>query len=50
MWRVIAGDRLDTIAFEVYGDATKWRTIAAYNRIVNPLKLEPGQQLIIPEL
>jgi hypothetical protein len=50
VWRVIAGDRLDTIAYEVYGDATKWRTIATYNGIVNPLKLKPGQQLIIPEL
>jgi hypothetical protein len=49
IWRVIAGDRLDTIAYQVYGDATKWRVIAAYNGIVNPLKLRPGQQLIIPE-
>ena len=49
VWRVIAGDRLDTIAYEVYGDATKWRRIASYNGIVNPLKLQPGQQLIIPE-
>jgi hypothetical protein len=49
VWRVIAGDRLDTIAYEVYGDATKWRTIASYNRIINPLRLKPGQQLIIPE-
>jgi nucleoid-associated protein YgaU len=50
VWRVIAGDRLDTIAYQVYGDATKWRMIAAYNEIINPLKLIPGQQLIIPEL
>ena len=49
VWRVIAGDRLDTIAYQVYGDATKWRMIASYNGIVNPLKLQPGQQLIIPE-
>lgn len=49
VWRVIAGDRLDTIAYQVYGDATKWRKIASYNSIINPLKLTPGQQLIIPE-
>ena len=49
VWRVIAGDRLDTIAYQVYGDATKWRMIATYNGIMNPLKLQPGQQLIIPE-
>ena len=49
VWRVIAGDRLDTIAYQVYRDATKWRMIATYNGIMNPLKLQPGQQLIIPE-
>ena len=46
--QVIAGDRLDTIAFEVYGDATKWRLIAEHNRIVNPLMLRAGQMLMIP--
>lgn len=48
VWRVIAGDRLDTIAAEVYSDASKWRAIAAYNHIVNPLALRPGQRLAIP--
>lgn len=48
VWRVIAGDRLDTIAAEVYQDATKWRLIAEHNQIVNPLALRPGQQLSIP--
>jgi len=50
LWRIIAGDRLDTIAYQVYGDATKWRMIATYNGIINPLKLQAGQQLIIPEM
>jgi hypothetical protein len=49
VWRILAGDRLDTIAAEVYGDATKWRLIAAHNKIVNPLVLQPGQRLNIPE-
>jgi hypothetical protein len=48
MWRVVAGDRLDTIAAEVYHDATRWRVIAKHNGIVNPLALRPGQRLIIP--
>lgn len=48
VWRVIAGDRLDTIAAEVYRDATKWRLIAQHNNLVNPLALRPGQQLRIP--
>lgn len=47
-WRVIGGDRLDTIAQEVYGDATKWPLIAAANQLPDPLKLAPGQQLRIP--
>lgn len=49
IWRVVAGDRLDTIAFKVYGDAKKWRQIAEFNQIVNPLRLQTGQEIIIPE-
>jgi hypothetical protein len=45
---VIAGDRLDIIAYEVYGDATKWRLIAEHNHITNPFVLHPGQTLSIP--
>lgn len=48
LWRVVVGDRLDTIAAEVYGDATRWRRIAAHNNITNPLALRPGQTLRIP--
>jgi hypothetical protein len=48
VWRVVAGDRLDTIAAEIYRDAAKWRLIAAHNHIVNPLALRPGQLLSIP--
>jgi nucleoid-associated protein YgaU len=45
---VIAGDRLDTIAYAAYGDATKWRRIAERNNIDNPHALRPGTQLSIP--
>ena len=48
VWQVVAGDRLDTIAYSVYGNATKWRRIAEHNRITNPLVLRPGQRLAIP--
>lgn len=48
VWRVIAGDRLDTIAYQAYGDSTQWRRIAAYNGISNPLALRPGMELAIP--
>ena len=46
--RVVAGDRLDLIAYEVYRDATKWRLIAAYNNVSNSMDLRPGQLLTIP--
>jgi nucleoid-associated protein YgaU len=49
-WRVTAGERLDTIAYEVYGEASKWREIAAYNHISNPLSLQAGDTLAIPVL
>ncbi|MFZ0548383.1 MAG: LysM peptidoglycan-binding domain-containing protein [Candidatus Promineifilaceae bacterium] len=49
IWRVKAGDRLDTIAAEVYGDATRWRMIAEHNQIMNPFQLKPGRRLSIPE-
>lgn len=50
VWRVVMGDRLDTIAGEVYGDPTKWRVIAERNNIINPLALRNGQELAIPQL
>lgn len=49
IWSVVRGDRLDLIAAKVYGDATKWRTIAEFNNITNPFVLKPGQKLTIPE-
>ena len=48
IWRVTAGDRLDLIAANVYQDPDKWRLIADYNHIDNPLALRPGMQLRIP--
>jgi hypothetical protein len=47
-WKVIAGDRLDNIAAKVYSDATRWRQIAEYNNLRDPLALRPGQVLRIP--
>jgi hypothetical protein len=49
MWHVTAGDRLDLIADQVYGDANKWRLIAEHNHLANPLLLRPGYHLTIPE-
>lgn len=48
--RLDAGDRLDLIAWEAYGDCTKWRLIAAANGIADPLHLRPGAVIIMPPL
>jgi len=48
VWRVVAGDRLDAISYAVYGDATRWRAIAEYNGVRDPLALAAGRQLVIP--
>ena len=44
------GDVIDWIAFEEYGDATLWRRVADANGLDNPLRLQPGQALLIPPL
>ena len=48
IWVVTAGDRLNTIATQVYGDATRWRQIAKRNQIEDPFSLQPGRELKIP--
>lgn len=50
VWCVRAGDRLDAIAYEVYGETDRWRLIAERNKIRDPLALRPGQMLVIPAL
>ncbi len=48
VWPVVAGDRLDIIAAEVYGDPRDWRRIAEHNGIINPMQVRAGQRLEIP--
>lgn len=47
---VRSGDRLDGIAYDEYGDSTKWRPIAEANGLDDARNLEPGRLLSIPEL
>lgn len=47
---VHAGERIDLIAYEEYEDATQWRRIAEANGLTHPLRLRPGQRLVIPPL
>jgi Contractile injection system tube protein/LysM domain len=48
--RVRDGDSLPSIAYDAYGDATRWRPIAEANGIDNPLSLRRGAELTIPRL
>lgn len=48
-WLVQSGDRLDLIAYEELGEATRWPEIAKMNNLLNPLELQPGQILNIPQ-
>ena len=50
VWHVKAGDRIDNIAYAVYGDPNKWRYIAIHNGMHSPLEIRPGQYLNIPQL
>lgn len=45
------GDRLDSVAFEFYGDAEKWWIIPEYNpQLIDPQNIKPGTLLRIPRV
>lgn len=44
------GETLVNIAYEEYGDPTVWRHLANINHLSNPLRLRPGQSLIVTPL
>jgi hypothetical protein len=48
--RVRDGDSLPAIAYEAYGDPTRWRAIAEASGIDDPLRLRRGTELTIPRL
>lgn len=47
---VKAGETLDWIASQEYGEAKHWRYIAEVNRIDNPFQIKPGTVLQLPPL
>ncbi len=47
---VKAGETLDWIASQEYGEAKHWRYIAEVNRIDNPFQMKPGTVLRLPPL
>jgi hypothetical protein len=44
------GDTLPSIAYQTYGDATRWRLIAEANGVDNPMHLRRGSALALPAL
>ncbi len=41
--------RLDQIAYEEYGDSRYWRLLAEANNLDDPMQLQDGQILVIPQ-
>jgi len=48
--RLAHGETLDRLAARHYADSTRWRLIAEANNIVDPLAVDAGTLLVIPEL
>ena len=48
--RVVHGETLDRIAAAHYADPFNWRLIAEANGVIDPLDVQPGTVLVIPEL
>lgn len=44
------GERLDELAHRLYGDASLWRVIAAFNGLDDPARVPAGTRLMIPPL
>jgi nucleoid-associated protein YgaU len=45
---VAAGDTLGWIAYQEYGDSSRWRLIADANRLQTVRRLVPGSVLVVP--
>jgi nucleoid-associated protein YgaU len=48
--RLAHGETLDRVAAKHYADPSRWRLIAEANAVTDPLDLETGMLLVIPEL
>lgn len=45
---LIEGDTLAGIAYNEYGNASLWRAVAVANRIDDPMRLQPGTNVLLP--
>ena len=46
---VTHGDTLASIAYQEYGDPTRWRALAEVNQIDDPMRLAVGTMLLVPD-
>jgi hypothetical protein len=46
--RTVAGDSLPSVAYAEYGDPTRWRALARYNDIDDPMRIPTGSTLLLP--
>jgi nucleoid-associated protein YgaU len=46
--RTVAGDSLASVAYAEYGDPTRWRVLARYNGIDDPMRVPAGTTLLLP--
>jgi nucleoid-associated protein YgaU len=46
--RLVAGDTLASIAYVEYGDPNRWRHLAEFNDIDDPLRLREGTVVMVP--
>lgn len=47
---VVAGERIDTLAYRYFGRADLWWVIADCNAVFNPMELVVGSMLRIPSM
>lgn len=45
---MIAGDTLALVAYREYGDPALWRPLASYNNIDDPMRIDNGSQILLP--
>lgn len=48
--QVVEGDSLPAIAHREYGEPARWREVARLNRVDDPMRLRPGDRLLLPPL
>ena len=48
--RMVAGDTLASVAYGEYGDPARWRSLAAWNGVDDPMRVPVGAVLLLPTL